>query len=87
MVALRALIPKEVAIILKLLIYGFIAAAIYFGLRRIMVDWRHKFRDMDQKTRERDLKERQRPDVVELKRDKDGVFRPKNKTGEPDDKN
>jgi len=70
----------------KLLIYGFIAVAIYFGIRRILADWRHKFRDMDQK-RTRDLKERQRPDVVELKRDKDGVFRPKNKTGDPDDKN
>jgi len=61
--------------------------AIYIGIRRILLDWRNRFRDIDKETRERDLKERKRPDVVELKRDKDGVFRPSNKTGRHADKN
>jgi len=71
---------------LKLLIYGVVLGAIYVGVRRILADWSNRFRDIDKQTRERDLKERKRPDVVELKRDKDGVFRPSDKTKNPDDK-
>ncbi len=73
-------------IILKLLIYGIVLGAIYIGIRRILADWSNRFRDIDKQTRERDLRERKRPDVVELKRDKDGVFRPSDKTGTHDDK-
>jgi len=58
------------------LIYVIIGAAIYFGIRRIINDWKEQFRKSDQAVRERDLKERDRPDVVELKKDQDGVFRP-----------
>ncbi len=71
---------------MKLLIYGVVLGAIYVGVRRILADWSNRFRDIDKQTRERDLKERKRPDVVELKRDKDGVFRPSDKTKNPDDK-
>ncbi|VAW23146.1 hypothetical protein MNBD_ALPHA12-1522 [hydrothermal vent metagenome] len=71
---------------MKLLIYGIVLGAIYIGVRRILADWSSRFRDIDKQTRERDLRERKRPDVVELKRDKDGVFRPSDKTGNSDDK-
>ncbi|MCF6303327.1 MAG: hypothetical protein L3J13_09035 [Devosiaceae bacterium] len=64
------------AVLLRLLIYGVIIGAIYFGIRRIINDWKKQFRADDAAIRERDLKERKRPDVVELKKDKDGVFRP-----------
>lgn len=63
-------------IIIKLATYVIIGAAIYFGIRRIINDWREQFRKSDESVRERDLKERDRPDVVELKKDQDGVFRP-----------
>jgi len=63
-------------IIIRLLTYVIIGAAIYFGIRRIIKDWREQFKKDDQAVRERDLKERDRPDVVELKKDQDGVFRP-----------
>lgn len=66
--------------IFRLLIYAVIFGAIYFGIRRIMADWRARFRDLDAQTRQRDLKERQRPGVIELEKDEDGVYRP------PDDK-
>ena len=64
------------AILLRLAIYGVILGAIYFGLKRIFADWRSRFRDLDKQQHERDLKERERPDVIDLKRDRDGVFRP-----------
>ncbi len=63
------------AVLLRILIYALVAAAIYYGLRSIMRDWRRRFGEMDKQTRERDLRERQRPDVINLKRDKDGVYR------------
>lgn len=67
-------------ILLRLAIYALIAGMLYFGIRRIFRDWRDKFRDLDKSTRERDLKERARPDVITLKRDSDGVFRPGGKS-------
>ena len=70
------------AILLRVLVYAIIVGAIYFGLRRIINDWKAQFRSDDKARHERDIREGQRPDVVELKRDKDGVFRP----GERDEK-
>ena len=64
------------AVLLRLAVYAIIAGLLYFGIRRILLDWRNRFRDLDKKTRERDLNERERPDVIDLKKDKDGVFRP-----------
>jgi hypothetical protein len=63
------------AIALRILIFLVIGVAIYFGARRIWRDWRNQFKTLDQADRQRDLKERQRPDVVTLKRSDDGVFR------------
>lgn len=68
------------AVLLRLLVYAIIIGAIYFGIRSIINDWKKKFKADDTATRERDLKESKRPDVVELKRDKDGVFRPGEKS-------
>lgn len=53
-----------------------VLAAIFFGVRRIWRDWKGEFKAVDKTRRQRDLAERQRPDVIELKRNKDGVFRP-----------
>jgi hypothetical protein len=67
------------AIILRLLIYVLIAGVVYFGIRKIWRDWTKQFRTEDKKIHERDIKERARPDVIDLKRSDDGVFRPPNK--------
>lgn len=68
------------AILIRIVILLLIAGAIFFGVRRIWRDWRAQFKAVDQARHERDLKERQRPDVITLERDKDGKFRP------PDDR-
>ncbi len=64
------------AIILRLIIYAAIIGFIYFGIRKIWRDWTKAFRADDTARHARDLNERQRPDVIDLKRDNDGVFRP-----------
>jgi len=61
---------------IRILIYAIIFALIYFGIRKILKDWRERFKEVDEQTRKRDLKERQRPDVIDLKRDDDGIYRP-----------
>lgn len=70
--------------ILRIIIFLVLAAIVYFGVRRIWRDWTGQFRKLDEaarkKVRERDLRERERPDVITLKRDEDGTFRP------PDDR-
>jgi hypothetical protein len=63
------------AMVLKIVILLALAAAIFFGVRRIWRDWRNQFKALDKADRERDLRERARPDVVTLKRSSDGVFR------------
>lgn len=67
-------------IILRMLIFGFIGIAIYLGISKIWRDWTSQFKreetEVQAKRRERDLSERQRPDVIDLKRDGDGIFRP-----------
>jgi hypothetical protein len=62
--------------IIRILVIIALGLLIYFGVRRIWSDWTGKFRDLDKQDRQRDLAERKRPDVIELKRDKDGKFRP-----------
>jgi hypothetical protein len=64
------------AILVRILIYAVIAGVIYFGLRRIWRDWTKGFRQMDAERHQRDVRDRQRPDVITLKRSKDGVYRP-----------
>jgi hypothetical protein len=64
------------AILLRILVYAIIAGAIYFAVRKIWRDWKNQFKNEDQERHTRDLQERQRPDVITLKRDKDGKFRP-----------
>ncbi|SFZ86085.1 hypothetical protein SAMN02983003_3259 [Devosia enhydra] len=67
----------------RVIVIILILGLIYFGLRRIWRDWSGRFRELDKAQRDqdlakrqRDLAERQRPDVIDLKRDKDGKFRP-----------
>lgn len=62
--------------LIRILIFALIGLAIWWGLRRIWRDWTGEFKAVDKAKRQRDLKERARPDVITLKRDKDGTFRP-----------
>lgn len=67
--------------LLRILLFTVLAIVIYLGVRRIWKDWAGKF-DADaaeakRLRRQRDLAERQRPDVIDLKRGDDGTFRPK----------
>lgn len=64
------------ATILRILLVVIIGLLIWWGLRRIWRDWKGEFRAVDKAKRQRDLAERARPDVITLKRDKDGTFRP-----------
>jgi hypothetical protein len=62
--------------LLRIVVIALIAGVVWFGLRRIWRDWTKQFRSEDAAVRQRDLEERQRPDVITLERDKDGTFRP-----------
>ncbi len=64
------------ALIFRILIFVAVGLAIAWGVRKIWRDWKGEFTAIDKARHERDLRERQRPDVVTLKRDKDGKFRP-----------
>jgi hypothetical protein len=68
-------------LLLRLLVIAFIAGAIYVGVRRIWRDWTKQFRAEEKALHDRDLAERARPDVITLKRDKDGTFRPPDSDG------
>lgn len=67
--------------LLRILLFVALGLLIYLGIRRIWMDWSRKFKKDDEQARlarrERDLAERQRPDVIDLKQDKDGTYRPK----------
>ena len=64
----------------RVIIIALIGLAILWGLRRIWRDWTGHFNAEEQENRrlrrERDLRERQQPGVIDLKRDKDGTYRP-----------
>ena len=66
--------------LLRVIIFLVIGIAIYLGIRKIWRDWSGQFKSEDQEARrlrrERDLRERAQPGVIDLKRDKDGTFRP-----------
>lgn len=64
------------AVILRIIVFVAIGLAIWLGVRRIWRDWRGHFRAIDRSRHERDLQERARPDVIDLKRGEDGTFRP-----------
>ena len=66
--------------LLRILIFVVIAIAIYLGIRKIWRDWSGAFKAEDAEARrlrrERDLRGREQPGVIDLKRDKDGTYRP-----------
>jgi hypothetical protein len=66
----------------RLLVIVVLGVIVSLGLRRIYRDWTRAFRADDARRHQRDLAERDRPDVLDLKRSADGVFRPDPK--EPD---
>jgi hypothetical protein len=63
----------------KVVVFLIVAGAIFLGARRIWRDWKGQFKKLDEADHQRDLRERARPDVITLKRDKDGTFRPGDK--------
>jgi hypothetical protein len=63
-------------VLLRIVLFAAIGLAVLFGIRRIWRDWTAQFRAEDRAVHQRDLSERKRPDVITLKRDKDGTFRP-----------
>ena len=69
--------------LLRILLFTGLALLIYFGIRRIWKDWSNKFNQDAENARrlarERDRIERQRPDVIDLKQDQDGTYRPSGK--------
>jgi hypothetical protein len=72
--------------LLRVIIFVVIGLAIYLGVRKIWRDWTGQFKAEDEEARrlrrERDLRERAQPGVIDLKRDEDGTYRP----GDEDDK-
>ena len=71
------------AIFIRIAIYVGIALIINLGDRKIWREWTGNFKKEDEEARrvqrERDLRERAQPGVIDLKRDKDGTFRPGDK--------
>lgn len=71
--------------LLRILLFAALAILIYFGVRRIWKDCSGKFNaDAEEAKllrRQRDLADRQTHDVIDLKRDKDGTYRPGDKDG------
>jgi flagellar biosynthesis/type III secretory pathway M-ring protein FliF/YscJ len=70
-------------VIWRVILITVIALAIFIGLRKIWKDWTGQFKAEDEEAkrlrRERDLRERAEPGVIELKRDEDGTFRPEDR--------
>jgi FtsZ-interacting cell division protein ZipA len=66
--------------LLRIIIILALVAIIVLGIRRIYMDWSRKFKNDETEERrlrrERDLREREQPGVIDLTRDKDGTFRP-----------
>jgi FtsZ-interacting cell division protein ZipA len=66
--------------LLRIIIILALVALIVLGIRRIYMDWSRKFKNDETEERrlrrERDLREREQPGVIDLTRDKDGTFRP-----------
>jgi len=67
-------------VIWRVILIAIIGLAIFWGLRRIWRDWTGHFDSAEQEQkrlrRERDLRERAQPGVIDLKRDEDGTYRP-----------
>lgn len=68
------------AVALRVILFLILAGVVFLGARRIWRDWTGQFKKLDEedhkRVRERDLRERERPDVITLKRDNDGTYRP-----------
>jgi ABC-type nickel/cobalt efflux system permease component RcnA len=66
--------------LLRILIIVALGLLIVLGIRRIWRDWTGHFRRVETEERAvvkaRNEAERRRPDVIELKRDSDGTYRP-----------
>lgn len=66
--------------LLRVLIFLALAIVIYLGIAKIWRDWTRQFKSDDEEARrlrrERDQREREKPGIIDLKRDQDGRFRP-----------
>ncbi|WP_029041993.1 hypothetical protein [Cucumibacter marinus] len=61
----------------RLILLVVVFAVLFFGIRAIARSFSDYFKTVDDDTRKRDRAESKRPDVIELKRDEDGVYRPR----------
>ncbi|MGV8832337.1 MAG: hypothetical protein ACOH2N_10210 [Devosia sp.] len=68
------------AMLLRVVIFIAIGLFIYLGIKKIWRDWTSQFKSDDEEARrlrrERDQREREKPGIIDLKRDEDGRFRP-----------
>ena len=64
------------AILLRIIIYAAIIGFVYFTARRLWRDLSNQFRGPAAPRPAPKVNERQPPDVIELKRGDDGVYRP-----------
>jgi hypothetical protein len=64
------------AIILRLIVFAAIAAFVYFGVKRLLADVKNYFRGAPPSPVRPDLRQAPPPEVIDLKRGSDGVYRP-----------
>ncbi len=69
----------------KLLTYIVVFSVVFYGIRKIITDWRDKFNHDDAQKHQRDLKERDQDNVIDLKADDEGIFRPKDENDKKND--
>jgi len=68
-------------LLLRIVLFAVIGVAVFLGIRKIWRDWTGAFRAEDKARLDRDRAERERArqaqgGMINLKRDKDGKFRP-----------
>jgi hypothetical protein len=70
------------AILIRLLVFAALFGVIYMGVRAIKRQWMAHFRAIGDQRRQADKMASKSPEVIDLKRSGDGVFRPNAKSGD-----
>jgi hypothetical protein len=60
----------------RILFFAAVIGLVLWGLRSILRDWRDRFMQDDAARLKRDRAEAKRPDIISLRKDQDGVYRP-----------
>ncbi|NOZ31904.1 MAG: hypothetical protein GXP01_02260 [Alphaproteobacteria bacterium] len=69
------------AILIRLLVFAALFGVIYIGVRAIKRQWMAHFRAIGDQRRQEDKVASKAPEVIDLKRSGDGVFRPNDADG------